>query len=185
MKSWVALVSLVALPSLAAGQSLGDAAKKERDRRDKLRQSGAGARTITGDDLAANKGALANDPKQPPAGGDGEASKQAQRATASGPGEAGPDATASKSAEEYWRGRVTAARARVAAAERRNDAFQRMIRFGQPAGYDENGRRVIYSMQQMKAMADAAAAELTSARAALEGVLEEGRRSGALPGWLR
>ena len=60
-----------------------------------------------------------------------------------------------------------------------------MIRFGQTGSYDTNGRRVIYSIHQMKAIADAAAAELAAAQAALEGVLEEGRRAGAQPGWLR
>jgi hypothetical protein len=37
----------------------------------------------------------------------------------------------------------------------------------------------------MKAMADAAAADLAAAQAELEAVIEDGRRSGALPGWLR
>ena len=60
-----------------------------------------------------------------------------------------------------------------------------MIRFGQPAEYDANGGRVIYSIHSMKEMADAAAAELALAQTALENVFEEGRRSGALPGWLR
>jgi len=87
--------------------------------------------------------------------------------------------------EEYWRGRFAEASSRVEDAQRRLDAFLRMISIGQPAHYDANGRRVIYSIHQMKAMADAASAELASARTALESLKEEGRRAGALPGWLR
>jgi hypothetical protein len=60
-----------------------------------------------------------------------------------------------------------------------------MIRIGQPARYDANGRRVMYSIHQLKQMADVAAAELASAQTALENVLEEGRRSSIPPGWLR
>ena len=60
-----------------------------------------------------------------------------------------------------------------------------MIRLGQPAKYDENGRRVIYSIHQMKAMADEAAAEIRQAQEALDDLLDEARRAGALPGWLR
>jgi len=60
-----------------------------------------------------------------------------------------------------------------------------MIRIGQPAMYDENGKRVIYSMQRMKSMADEAQAELEAAKQALDALLDEARRAGALPGWLR
>lgn len=180
-----ALVWLIVLPALAGGQSLEDAAKKERDRRDKLREAGAGARTLTEEDLASNKGSLANDPKaKNPKGEDAESSTRANPTAASGSRRAGPAAPA-KSGEEYWQGRVAQARSRVAEAQRRNDALQRMIHIGQPAMYDENGRRVIYSIYQMKELADAAAADLAAAQTALENVLEEGRRSGALPGWLR
>jgi hypothetical protein len=73
----------------------------------------------------------------------------------------------------------------VEAAQRRRDALQRMIIIGQPARYDANGQRVIYSSQQMKEKADAADAALATAQADLEKLLDEGRHAGALPGWLR
>jgi len=185
VKSWSTLACLVALPALAGGQSLGDAAQKERDRRQKLREAGASARTLTEGDLATTRGRLANNPKEQTAKGeDGENLARAGRPTAAGPRRAGTEVTSSTT-EGYWRGRVAEARARVAEGQRRNDALQRMIRFGQPAEYDANGRWVIHSIHSMKEMADAAAAELASAQAALENVFEEGRRSGALPGWLR
>jgi hypothetical protein len=185
MLSWGTLVCLVILPSLTVGQSLGDAARKERERRDRVRETGARIRTLTEEDLATTKGALANDPKaQPTRVESGESSQRGGSTTPRGPSAAGPEEASSKN-EEHWRRRIAEVRAHLEEAQRRNDAIQRMIRVGQPARYDANGGRVMYSIHQLKQMADVAAAELASAQAALENVLEEGRRSGVPPGWLR
>jgi hypothetical protein len=169
----------------AVPQSLGDAAKKEQERREKLKQGGSSTRTVTEQELAATKGTLANDPNQraakgPEAGGDKKdaRSRKAEKSSTEPPQEPAQG-------EEYWRRRVAEARARLADAQRRHEAFERMVQLGQPAQFDENGRRVIYSAQQLKAMADAATAELKAAEDAMAEVLEEGRRAGALPGWLR
>jgi hypothetical protein len=184
MRRWCAAACLVALPAFAYGQSLGEAARKERERREKTREAGGSARTLTEEDLATTKGTLANDPKAQPA--TTAAPRTAGTTSGSGlaypPNPAGPSP---ESQEEYWRRRVAQAQARVEQVRRRHDALQRMIQFGQPAMYDANGKRVLYSIHQMKTMADTAAAELAAAHAALEGVLEDGRRSGAQPGWLR
>jgi hypothetical protein len=183
--SWGTLVCLVVLPSLTVGQSLGDAARKERERRDRVRETGARTRTLTEEDLATTKGALANDPKaQPTKSESGESSQRGGGTTPRGPSAVGPEEASSRS-EEHWRRRIAEARVRLEEAQRRNDALQRMIRIGQPARYDANGRRVMYSIHQLKQMADVAAAELASAQTARENVLEEGRRSSIPPGWLR
>jgi len=179
---FAALCLLFALPGgLAAGQSMGEAAKKERERREKVRQAGGAASATVGDDqLAANKGALANDTKQAPATAGGEKSQANQ------PEKGGaPPSKADQDAEAYWRGRVAVYRARVAEAQRRYDALDRMIRVGQGGSSDENGVRRIYSAQDMKLMADSAQADVAKAKAALEALAEEGRRAGALPGWFR
>jgi hypothetical protein len=184
MRLWCAAACLVALPAFADGQSLGQAARKERERREKTREGAGSPRTLTEEDLATTKGTLANDPKAQPA----TTAAPRTTGTTSGSGLAYPPIPAGPSAEtqeEYWRRRVAQAQARIEQARRRNDALQLMIRFGQTGSYDANGRRVIYSIHQMKAMADAAAAELAAAQAGLEGVLEDGRRAGAQPGWLR
>jgi type IV secretory pathway VirB10-like protein len=174
----------VALPALAVGQSLGDAARKERERRAKLRESGTSAQTVTDEDLAANKGKLANDPKAKPA--TVEAPTQPDQRAATEPRRPPQKTEPSPNPEAYWRGRVGAARARVEQAEERSLALARAIRFGQAAEDDvTNPTRSIHSIYRMKEAADAAAAELTAAQAALEAVLTEARRAGALPGWLR
>ena len=184
MRWWCAAACLVALAAFANGESLGEAARKESERREKIRDAGGSAPSLTEEDLATTKGTLANDPTAPPAttvaqrtGGTTSASGLLRPSIPAGP--------SPETQEEYWRRRVAQAQARVEQARRRHEALQRMIRFGQAGMYDANGRRVIYSIHQMKAMADAAAAELAAAQAGLEGVLEEGRRSGAQPGWLR
>lgn len=186
-----AVAFLTVLPALAHGQSLADAARKENDRRDKLRKAGVSSRTFTEEDLATTKGRVANDSReQAGTRWEGDAAKRTAAAK-SQPAAIGPEGASSNESgraetkEQYWRARFAEARDRVENVRARNDQFQRMIRLGQPAHYDANGRRVIYSIHQMKAMADAAAAELASAEAALENLLEEGRRAGALPGWLR
>lgn len=159
---------------LADSDPLAEAAKKEQERRQKLKKAGAVERTFTEEDLAHTKGKLANEP------------------TGGTPGDATPvggkklaDPERPDTKEQYWRTRAAAARARVEGAQRRRDALQRMIIIGQPARYDANGQRVIYSSQQMKEKADAADAALATAQADLEKLLDEGRHAGALPGWLR
>jgi len=176
---------LASLPALVGAQSLGQAAQKERERRDKVRENGGSTKTLTEEDLATTKGTLANDPTAepaatptPPATKSAPASR-ARRLPAMDP------APPETQGEEYWRRRVAEARNRVDLAQRRHDAMQAMIRFGAAEMHDANGKRVIYSNQQLKTMADAADAELSAAQSALESVLEEGRHAGAQPGWLR
>jgi hypothetical protein len=180
------LVVAVAVPAAAfdAPASLADAAKKEAERRDKARKAGAPTRPLTEEDLASAKGTLAStpagkgNPAPAPAGSKDHPAVRVSEMPEPAPAEAARG-------EDYWRGRVGAARARVERAQRRLEMLQGLIRFGQVGQAGENGRIKIYSAQDMKAMADAAEAELASAQAGLESVLEDGRRAGALPGWLR
>jgi hypothetical protein len=181
----VLAVVVVVLPALASGQSLGDVAKKEQERREKLRRAGAATKTLTEEDLATTKGTLANDPNAPAAGDDAGASNAAAPSEAEGSAGGEDRQGASASGEDYWRGRLAQARARLRTAQGRHDFMQQVIRRGQPVMLDENGRRVIYSNQQLKAKADQAQAELAAAQGAMESLLDEARRKGALPGWLR
>jgi hypothetical protein len=183
MRSLGLALCLLALPALAVGQSLGEVARKERERREKLEKEGKAARTLTEEDLASAKGGLANEPD--PSAGETEEPQRTPRPSKARASRGRSAAPAAASQEEYWRGRVGQARNRVEQAERRYRSLDRMIRIGQPARYDENGKRVIHSQQRMKAMADEAEADLRDAEKALEDLLEEARKAGALPGWLR
>jgi hypothetical protein len=186
--AWHASWLLLILPRLCAGQSLGDAAQKEHQRREKLGKTEGPSRIIKDEDLAANKGKLANEADAAPEpaleGEDPEPARERPAPTGFHLPE-GPDAMPPAGGEGYWRGRVGEARGRVERAQRRHDSLERQIRFGQPDMYNENGQQVIYSIYQMKAKADEADAELGAAQKALEDLYTEARRAGALPGWLR
>jgi hypothetical protein len=178
-----AIAACLVLPVLVQGQSLGDAAKKERERRAKVKETAA-AKTVTDEELAANKGSLANDPKPAtpaktaatPSAGSPAVALESEASEARAPSGA--------NGEAYWRAAAGQARLRIEEARRRYDAIQRMLHFG--SGHkDANGEVVIYSNQQLKAMGDKAEADVKAAEAALERLVDDGRRAGALPGWLR
>jgi hypothetical protein len=187
VRAWGLTLLVLSLPALAMGQSLGEAARQERERREKLRREGPPARVVTDEDLKTTKGRLANEPNaaEAKAAPDdaGRRKEEARRAPAAR--RIDSSRTESEQKEAYWRARAGAARDRLRAAERRYMDLDRMIRFGQPEGHDENGRSYIYSQQRMKALADEAEAELATARKALEDLEAEARHAGALPGWLR
>lgn len=99
-------------------------------------------------------------------------------------------------AESYWRGRAQELRDAVAAAEKRvAEAQTRVDRsrkgVGQPLPIDAMSQ--VPPTPQLKtsdlvgaeAELEAAQAELARAQGALADLEEEGRRKGALPGWLR
>jgi hypothetical protein len=183
LRPWGLGFCLLVLPALALGQSLGDAARKERARREKTEKTDHASPTFTEDDLAATKGQIANDPGTADAAAEreGEASRRTEAPTPS----VAPEPSTMLRQEAYWRGRARQARGRVATADRRYKALQKMILYGQPLMYDSNGRRVIYSIYAMKERADEAKAELRAAEKALEDLADEARRAGALPEWLR
>ena len=181
-------VGLVTLPLAANAQSLGEVAKKEQERREKVRKAGVTTKPLTETDLVNSKGNVVNPTATE--GGEGTESPTAAGSVENGTGEttdsgSSPDEVLRETAEESWRRRVGHARARLANAQQLHDYMQQVLRTGQPMVVDENGRRVIYSNQQLKARADAAQAALTAAQTALDNLLEEARRQGAQPGWLR
>lgn len=157
---------------MSAAQGLGDAAKKERDRRD--RPASAAPRVYTQEDLKASS---------PPA--DGASSQQPGAAatiasTAKGSGDARPsasDADAEKRGREEraWRSRVAAARERTELARKKYERF---------ASIDvlpyHDGPPV-----DLVSMTATAKAEFEVAQKALEDLLEEARRANVPPGWLR
>jgi hypothetical protein len=183
-RTWGLALLVLALPALTLGQSLGQAARKERERRDRLRREGPPARVISEEDLKATKGRLANDAdaSESQANPEDEDHKDEARRPPAVPIDS---SQVEREKEAHWRARAAQARRRLAQAEARYRELDRMIRFGQPWTVDEDGIRRIYSQQRMKAFADEAEAEVAKARKALEDMEEEARHAGALPGWLR
>jgi hypothetical protein len=186
MRAWGIGVCCLLLPAFASGQSLAETARKERERRDTLRDAGRDAPTLTEADLAASAGRVANDRDEGDSAADEERAERPDRVRSlSRSGDRDSERDSRAEFERHWRERAVDARLRLEEAERRYRGLDRMIRIGQGARYDENGRRVILSGAELKRRADEAQAELAAAREAFEELRKEGRRAGALPGWFR
>jgi hypothetical protein len=178
----VGAVALLLLAPLAvAAQGLGDASKKEKARREQTKAPKT--QTYTQDDLATRP-LEANDP----APREGESAPPAVT-----PAPVVPDADESSRAEEsrrredeyLWRGRVREATARVDKARRAHETLAGLTLVPGYEYQDANGRTVIGSVAELQGMTAQAKAELDAAEKDLADLLEEARRAGVPPGWLR
>jgi hypothetical protein len=151
---------------LAAGaapaQSLGDAARRERERRARGRQSGV--QTFTDDDLRSRR------PKDAPAT---DASPAPSPSPTPAPAGSEDEGARRRRLEQEWRSRFTAARANVARAEA--GAWRRVIETDYVHG--------IPVQQWVRKFEETA--ELRQARGALADLEEEFRRTGLPAGWAR
>jgi hypothetical protein len=170
---FAAVLALVALAADASAQSLGDAAAKERRRREGLQRKAAPARVVTEDELATTSGRIANDPTATPA--------NAPAADPSSSSAASVEAvrTADEHREVHWRLEARRRRERLDAAE---DTLKRTARWSDPtyAGNDRPSCPITRRNQQASART-----ELANARQSLEALENEARVAGALPGWIR
>jgi hypothetical protein len=178
----VALVGVFLLPVASGAQGLGDASKKEKQRRETGKA--APAKTYTQEQLlelppVANEGA-------------GSASEESAAAPAAPPPKLGPtppaagdEESARNRDEERWRVRVAAARARVDKAHQAHETLSGMNLVPGYEYVDDKGRTVIGSVKELQKLTARAKAELTAAERALEALLEEARRANVPPGWLR
>lgn len=177
-------VLMLTLPSLAWGQSLGEVAQKEKERRKQNEQAGVKARVVTEEDLKNNKGQLANDP--------GAAS--AKSATPTKPPQdeslfpeeesrsSGPDR---RQQEASWRARAAQARERIAATKKAYEFLNSQYLAQGERFVDEQGRTVIASVEQLREMIAKAKAAMDAAQKALVDLEESARRQNVPPGWLR
>jgi len=180
MKRWGATVAFVVLPALTFSQSLGDLAKKERERRQKNQEQGVKARTVTDEEISTETDASA--PPAPPV-------ESSAKVPSSGSTPAGADKASSTSKpplkEQEWRYRVAEARSRVQKARERYDSLNELPIVPGMKYVDENGNALITSLSQLRGMVGQAKAELDAAEKAQADLLEEARRAGVPPGWLR
>lgn len=162
MRTLAAVFTLsVALASSAGyGQSLAELAKKEKERREQLGQKG---KSFTDRDLrGALPPPLMESSETPPAEGGS--------AAGSAPSEAAGDATPQEDPSKtpsYWRDRIGKLQRRIAELE------------GQLTrpGFDQDPTNLARRQRMQR--------DLEKARADLEAVIDEGRRKGVPPGWLR
>lgn len=181
LRTLIAIAMFLA-PVAAAAQGLGDAASREKQKREAEKKD-ASKRVFTNDDLP-KEGAPAAAPAPP-------AAKDGSPAAAGGGGEAASKATADPAAksapvdpiererqerqrlEADWRVRFANARERLAVAE--ENSWQEVVRTEFYQGVPV----------QMKVKEKIETPELIAARKAMADLEEEFRRTGLPPGWAR
>jgi hypothetical protein len=166
-----ALCLILAGPSLLRGDSLGEAAKREQDRRKKLEDSGSTpSRVISQDDLP---------PSEKKAAGPGAPTSETESARRPVTFIGGPMGSAGGDDPSSWATRRRALEADVQTAERElEEAKSRQARY-----YVRMGERIPLDNNPQKLQA--AQARLEAARQALVALEEDARRRGIPPGWLR
>jgi hypothetical protein len=178
----LALVSMACLlPALAPAQGLGDAAKKEKQKRAAV--PATPAKTYTESDLAE---------RAVPAGETTSAPETAEPAQPGTPVPAAPQAASSDDAgdrrraeEAAWRERVGLARERVDRARMKHEQLSKLTLVPGYEFVDAKGRTVYGSIEALQQATAEAKRELDDAQRALEDLLEQARRASVPPGWLR
>jgi hypothetical protein len=166
------------LPALATGQTLAEAARKEKERRKRNQEAGVETRVITEKELKSAGGTLANDPGDPPtvvAGSTPGAQEAAE----------GAELEDREDHEELWRKRAAQARSRVEEARQAHETLASLHL--SPGDYfvDDQGKVVIRSLDHLRELIAKARAELDAAEKGLEQLEETARRSNVPAGWLR
>jgi hypothetical protein len=180
----------------AASQSLGEIAKKERDRREQNKDDGVTAREyseaeVFGDDEEDGDG------DGDEVGVEGETDTDAPSSASPLPGRIDiavePDDSEKledesrdrRQQEAEWRNRFREARERVALAREQKSVWDSVHYVEGIQLVDENGNVVVRSLDDLRRFVGQANQELTDAERALKTVEEEARRAGVPPGWLR
>ena len=170
------VLAMLVVPSMAIGGSLADAAKKEKERREKNKESGVTAvRTITQDDVSTDDSAAKGDE----ASGNAASSQPSSSYDDGGSFYSSYDSSRRSSGEEsVWRNRAKYARERVDSARQRlartPSRVTRYSTYPYHGYFTTDNPDYAYAEQELK-----------QAEKALSDLEDEARRSGALPGWLR
>lgn len=178
------VVCLLLWPSLAFGQSLGDAARKEQERRAKLKAEGVKARAVTEDDLGTETVAAPN-PSASPKPGAAATKTPAADASPAPAGGVEDEARQRRQSEDAWRRRAALAQARLERATKRYDVLSKMALSPGEYYVDNENRPLITSVEQLQRLTAEAKAEQEAAQKAIEDLEDEARRASVPPGWLR
>ena len=185
----LSIVVLLLVPALATAQSLGEAAAREKAKRDSKRGKSAPAPTYTDEDL--------KDPSKPEKkSGEGTSSggqPRSRSSTARRAPEATAEAAPSVSAgdESVWRQRARGQREAVRSAEKAiEDAQSRlnalMLDRDPTSLGDPNRLQTIEARKnEARSALEAARLNLAEAQKGLQDLEDEARRNSVPPGWLR
>ncbi|HEV3217454.1 MAG TPA: hypothetical protein VGZ27_17115 [Vicinamibacterales bacterium] len=179
------LLALLAWPSVARAQSLGDVARAEEARRKAVKQP---AKVYTNDDLKRNGGESTPAPAAQPA-----ASAKPAEPSNGGPPKADTAAAAddskSKKDEAYWRNRITSARDALAHDKVLIDAVQSRVNAltTEFVNTDDPARRAVIEGNRKTALAemDRLTKDVDNQTKAIADTEEEARKASVPAGWLR
>jgi hypothetical protein len=179
MKRIALVLTLLALPVHGGDESMGEAARKARERREKNAKEGVKAKSYSQDDVK-NAPPLANDPKK--------AQPQASPTpTPAPPADSGSSAaaTAGGRTEAAWRARIAEAHRRIEAARKELEYWSGYTMVPGEILVDEKDRPVITTIEQLQGKTAGARKAVGTAEKALADLEEEARKAGVPPGWLR
>ncbi len=171
---------LLLFPALVLGQSLGDVAREEKERREGNRERGEKAQLVVGDIGAA--------------GENGDAPRPALVGTTSTDTPPSPSDVASPRAsvegdraqqEMEWRRRNSEARERLKQARKHRELLSKLHLTTGSYYVDSNNEPIITSVEQLQGMVAQSQTELDAATQALSQLREDARRAGVPPGWVR
>jgi hypothetical protein len=180
------LLTLLASPGYS--QSLGEAAAREKAKRQKKGPSSAPV--ITNEELKASR--PPGQKESEPAAGAGSGSSSPERGSPSGADrEERPGSSDSAEAQVVWRQRAQGHRAAIAAAEKTiqdaQDKLARLMADREPIALGDPNR--LQTIERMKAETrqtlEQAQLQKAEAEKALQDLEEEARRNNVPPGWLR
>lgn len=198
--SIIVLLAFGAFGRLAGSQSLADVAKQEREK--KKEQQKKPAKTYTNADLDKITGgnvssvstgteptATAGEESKAEGAGEGAAGESSAAAAGEQSATGGEGAAKEEQGEAYWRKRAADARLDVSKTKERVDLLllkQRTLtndfyNLSDPAQRDLAGAQ----LQRLAGEIEDARSEAATAQQNLGDVMTEGRKAGALPGWLR
>lgn len=193
MKKIVAAASAVFLMALVAPghpQSLGDLAKKEKERRDKVKTE---SKVITNSDTSRYKGGAVTTGSLPaPPAPEKPEGEMPATGTVSAPGapKANPDEPTDLQGrtESFWKQTFTDARQKVKELENESNVLILRINDLQTQLYRETDGNKQLALQREIQKAfyeqDQNKENLAKAKSQLEALEKEARSSGALPGWI-
>ncbi len=166
-------------PAASGDSPLVQAAKKERERREKLKEAAKPAKSFTNQDIeefkARNK--------------DVESSTEEATAEESTPVETTTPTTNDEANEKKWRDRSHVAVERIKNAEEKIEKLQSDINaltqsfYAEADGVAQRGQIEAERNSRLNEL-EAAKKELEAAKQAQEDLRDEARREGALPGWI-
>lgn len=166
---------LLLVPVLAVGQSLGDVARKEKERREDNRKRGEKPTLVIGEIGQTEEG-------EEPTPVLGTAASHEQQAE---PEQRTSNETDRAQQEMEWRRRSSEARERIKEARRQHELLSKLHLTTGAYYVDENNDPVVTSVEQLQTMVAKAKAELDAATEARRKLREDARRSNVPPGWVR